>query len=202
MSDGYLIPTQTHRVTTAVSNSRFITTISYVSTVDEAKAFLAAVRTEMPDANHHVYAFRVGFGNSVIEGMSDDGEPSGTSGPPVLAVLRGSDVGDVIVVVTRYFGGTLLGTGGLVRAYGDDAREGLATLPTERKIEKSTLGIELSYHFFDQVKRLIAQYDGVLDEESFAAEVTIIASFPVDCVAGFSAALIELTAGSVQPIIL
>jgi len=202
MSAGYLIPTQTHRVTTAVSNSRFITTIGHVSAVDEAKAFLAAVRAEMPDANHHVYAYRVGFGNSVIEGMSDDGEPSGTSGPPVLAVLRGSDIGDVIVVVTRYFGGTLLGTGGLVRAYGDAAREGLATLPTERKIEKSILGIELPYHFFEQVKRLIAQHGGTLDEETFAADVTILASFPVDRIAGFSADLIELTAGSVQPIVL
>ena len=94
------------------------------TTVKEAKAFLAAVRAEMPDANHHVYAYRVGFGNSVIEGMSDDGEPSGTSGPPVLAVLRGSGIGDVIVVVTRYFGGTKLGTGGLVRAYSDAARAG------------------------------------------------------------------------------
>jgi uncharacterized YigZ family protein len=202
MSAGYLIPTQTHRVTTTVSNSRFITTIGHVSTVDEAKAFLAGVRTEMPDANHHVYAFRVGFGNSVIEGMSDDGEPSGTSGPPILAVLRGSGIGDVIVVVTRYFGGTLLGTGGLVRAYGDSVREGLATLPTERKIEKCILGIELPYHYFEQVKRLITHYDGVIDEESFAADVTILASFPVDRIAGFSTNLTELTAGSVEPLIL
>jgi uncharacterized YigZ family protein len=202
MSDGYLIPTQTHRVTTTVSNSRFITTIGHVTAVDEAKAFLAGVRAEMPDANHHVYAFRVGFGNSVIEGMSDDGEPSGTSGPPVLAVLRGSGIGDVIVVVTRYFGGTLLGTGGLVRAYGDGAREGLATLPTERKIKKNILGIELPYHYFEQVKRLIAHHDGVIGEESFAADVTILASFPVDRVAEFSAELIELTAGSVQPLVM
>src|SRR6185295_20259621 len=99
MSDGYLIPTQTHRVTTAVSNSRFLTTIGHVNTVDEAKAFLAAVRAEMPDANHHVYAYRVGYGNSVIEGMSDDGEPTGTAGPPTLAVLRGANIGDTLVVV-------------------------------------------------------------------------------------------------------
>lgn len=150
MSTGYLIPAQTHRINTAVSNSRFITTIGRVNTVEEAKSFLAAIRSEMPDANHHVYAYRVGFGNSVIESMSDDGEPSGTSGPPVMAVLRGSGIGDVVVVVTRYFGGTKLGTGGLVRAYGDAAREGLATLPTERKIEKATLGIELPYHYFEE----------------------------------------------------
>lgn len=202
MSTGYLIPAETCRVTTTVSNSRFVTTIGRVDTVDEAKAFLAAVRAEMPSANHHVYAYRVGFGNSVIEGMSDDGEPSGTSGPPVLAVLRGSGIGDVIVVVTRFFGGTLLGTGGLVRAYGDGTRTGLEALRTERKIEKATLGIELPYHFFEQVKRLIAHHNGAIDDETFAGEVTVLASFALDDIPPFTAALTELTAGSVEAVVL
>ncbi|HVU11803.1 MAG TPA: YigZ family protein [Phototrophicaceae bacterium] len=200
MSDGYLVPAETINVTTAVSNSRFVTTIGRVTSVDEAKVFLASVRATLPDAHHHVYAYRVGFGNSVIEGMSDDGEPSGTSGPPVLAVLRGSGIGDVIVVVTRYFGGTKLGTGGLVRAYGDAARAGLEALVTERKIEKQTLGIEAPYHYFELIKRLIGQYSGDIDEETFGAAVTILAAFPLDQVAGFSAALIELTAGTVEAI--
>jgi uncharacterized YigZ family protein len=200
VSNGYLIPAQTHRVTTAVSNSRFITTIARVSSVDEAKAFLAQVRVEMPDANHHVYAYRVGYGNSVIEGMSDDGEPSGTSGPPVLAVLRGSGIGDVIVVVTRYFGGTKLGTGGLVRAYGDSAHAGLESLPTERKIEKAVLGVEMPYHYYQPVKRLIEQHSGEIDDETFAGDVTVLASFPVDNIAAFSADLIELTNGTVTAI--
>ena len=125
------IPTEKPRLTLEVSNSRFITTVSYVDSVNSARGFLAAVRDEMPDANHHVYAYRIGYGNSVIEGMSDDGEPSGTAGPPVLAVLRGTNIGDVIVIVTRYFGGTKLGTGGLVRAYSEAARLGLSSLKTE-----------------------------------------------------------------------
>ena len=202
MSEGYAIPAQAHRVATAVSNSRFITSIGRVDSVDEAKAFLSSIRTEMPDANHHVYAYRVGFGNSVIEGMSDDGEPSGTSGPPVLAVLRGSGIGDVIVVVTRYFGGTKLGTGGLVRAYGDAARAGLETLPTQRKIEMATVGIELPYHYFDQIKRLIEQHGGTLDDENFAADVTVIATFPADVIEAFSAALTELTNGKVEAVVM
>ena len=197
---GYLIPAQTNRVTTTAANSRFITTVGHVTTVGEAKAFLATVRAEMPDANHHVYAYCVGFGNSVIEGMSDDGEPSGTSGPPVLAVLRGSGIGDVIVVVTRYFGGTKLGTGGLVRAYSEGARTGLASLVTTRKIEMRTLGIEIPYRYFEQLKRLIAQYDGIVGEETFAGEVTVLATFPADQTEAFAAALVELTAGSVAPI--
>jgi uncharacterized YigZ family protein len=200
VSTGYLIPAQTHRTTLGVSNSRFITTIGRVDTVDEAKAFLSSVRAEMPDANHHVYAYRVGYGNSVIEGMSDDGEPSGTSGPPVLAVLRGSGIGDIIVVVTRYFGGTKLGTGGLVRAYGDSARAGLESLPTERKIEKAVLGVEMPYHFYQPVKRLIEQHNGEIDDETFAGDVSLLVSFPVDDIPAFSADLIELTNGTVSPI--
>jgi uncharacterized YigZ family protein len=202
MSRGYLIPAETHRVSMMVSNSRFIATAAFAPTVEEAKARLAAVRAEMPDANHHVYAYRVGYGNSVIEGMSDDGEPSGTSGPPTLAVVRGSDIGDIIVIVTRYFGGTLLGTGGLVRAYGGAARLILSALKTERKIERKLVGIALPYPFYSPTRRLIEQNEGRIDEETFGSDVTIIVSFPIDQVSSFSAALVELTNGTVEPVML
>ena len=200
--NGYLVPAETHRVTTMVSNSRFIASVTRANTVDEAKAFLAGIRQEMPDATHHVYAFRVGYGNSVIEGMSDDGEPSGTAGPPVLAVVRGSDIGDIVMVVTRYFGGTKLGTGGLVRAYGDAARAALESLKTERKIERKTLGIETPYTFYQPIRRLVDEHEGVIDEEEFAADVTILASFPLDQIETFTSAVIELTAGNVSPVVL
>ena len=200
--NGYLIPAQTHRSELMIVNSRFITSVGFAPAVDDAKAFITTIRTEMPDATHHVYAFRVGYGNSVTEGMSDDGEPSGTSGPPVLAVLRGRDIGDIVTVVTRYFGGTKLGTGGLVRAYTDSARQALDTLPVIRKIKRSLVGIDLPYPFFEQVKRLIAQHEGTIDEETFAADVTILATFPDDSIEPFSYALSELTAGSIQPVVL
>lgn len=200
--NGYLIPAQTHRNELLIVNSRFITTVGFAPTVDDAKAFIVSIRAEMPDATHHVYAFRVGYGNSVIEGMSDDGEPSGTSGPPVLAVLRGRDIGDIVTVVTRYFGGTKLGTGGLVRAYTDSARQALDTLPLIRKIKRSVVGIDLPYPFFEQVKRLIEQHEGTVDEETFAADVTIVATFPDDSIEAFGHAVSELTAGRVQPVIL
>ncbi|RRR68314.1 MAG: YigZ family protein, partial [Candidatus Viridilinea halotolerans] len=115
----YPIPAATTRITLQVLNSRFIGTAGYTPSVVAAREFIAAVRGAMPDATHHCYAYLVGYGASVTAGMSDDGEPSGTAGRPMLAVLRGADLGDVTVVATRYFGGTLLGTGGLVRAYGD-----------------------------------------------------------------------------------
>ncbi|MBZ0292303.1 MAG: YigZ family protein [Anaerolineae bacterium] len=200
MSKHYLIPATKQRTEITVVNSRFITTVGRVENTDEAKQFLGDVRVEMPDASHHVYAYRVGYGNSVIESMSDDGEPSGTAGPPVMAVLRGTEIGDVIVVVTRYFGGTKLGTGGLVRAYSEAARDALAQLPVEEKIEKRLLGIDTPYTYYEQIKRLIDQYHGVINEESFTSEVALIAEFPVDDIQPFSDALRELTAGQLEPI--
>ncbi|MCX7792579.1 MAG: YigZ family protein, partial [Chloroflexaceae bacterium] len=119
MTSRYPIPAGRARAELLVLNSRFVATAGPAPDVEAAKAFIAAIRQELPGASHHCYAFLAGHGASVIAGMSDDGEPAGTAGRPMLAVLRGSGLGDVVVVVTRYFGGALLGTGGLVRAYGD-----------------------------------------------------------------------------------
>ncbi|RMF85118.1 MAG: YigZ family protein, partial [Planctomycetota bacterium] len=94
----YRIPAGRARVELRVSNSRFIATIAPAATMAEAQQILREIRAEMPDATHHVYAFKIGYGASVSEAMSDDGEPSGTSGPPALAVLRGADIGDVALV--------------------------------------------------------------------------------------------------------
>ena len=197
----YLIPVETQRTEIIVVNSRFIATAGYAQTIADAKQFLQTVRSEMPDASHHVYAFRVGYGNSVIEGMSDDGEPSGTAGPPALAVLRGTEIGDVIVVITRYFGGTKLGTGGLVRAYTEAAQTVLSTLKTALNIKKQVVGIEFSYPLYERIKRLIGQFDGAIEDETFAADITLLISFPVDQISGFAADLKELTAGQVSPIL-
>jgi uncharacterized YigZ family protein len=199
---GYPIPAKTIRIENRVINSRFIATIGPVRTVDEAKAFIAAIRREMPDATHHVHAFRVGYGGSITEGMTDDGEPSGTAGPPVLAVLRGADVGDVVIVVTRYFGGTKLGTGGLVRAYGDAARSSLEALPLTRRIPKSVVGIEIAYSFYEQLKRILAEHEAVIDEQDFAANVTLYVTVPTDHLPALTEALMTLTAGRVQPTLL
>ena len=108
----YPIPASETRIEMKVKNSRFIATAAPVFSVDEAKAFIARVRDEFSDASHNVPAYQVGFGPSTIAHCSDDGEPSGTAGRPMLAVVRGSGLGDIAVVVTRYFGGTKLGTGG------------------------------------------------------------------------------------------
>jgi uncharacterized YigZ family protein len=198
MQNGYRIPARIHRTEITIVNSHFITTIGRAGTADAAKAFIASVRQEMPDASHHVYAFRAGYGNSVTEGMSDDGEPSGTAGPPILAVLRGADIGDIVVVITRFFGGTKLGTGGLVRAYTESAQTGLSALPTEEKIPKVTVGIELSYSLYERVRLLITRYNGKIDDEQFSGDVTLIATFPAHEAAAFNDELAELSAGKLS----
>lgn len=200
MTEPYLIPNGFHRIETEVARSRFIASVSFTPTVDDAKAFLAQIRAEMPDASHHVYAFRVGYGASVVEGMSDDGEPSGTAGPPVLAVLRGSKIGDIAIVVTRYFGGTKLGTGGLVRAYSESAHVALNSLVTTLKIEKRLLGIEIPYSLYNQVKLLIEAHHGTIEEELFEADITLMIRFALDDIAPFADALRDLSNGKIAPI--
>src|SRR5574338_175262 len=118
----YAVPLNEIRREHEVLNSRFIATLAPVFSADDARAFIARMKKEFADASHNVPAYILGGGNTVTEYFSDDGEPSGTAGRPALTVLRGSGMGDVAVVITRYFGGTLLGTGGLVKAYTESAQ--------------------------------------------------------------------------------
>jgi uncharacterized YigZ family protein len=185
-----------------VSNSRFIATAAPAFSVEEAKAFIGRIRAEFSDASHNVPAYIIGYGSSVISHTSDDGEPSGTAGRPMLAVLQGSGLGDIVVVVTRYFGGTKLGTGGLVRAYGDAVREVLAVLPRAEKVPTHTVMMELPYSLLERIRLLIAAHDGRILDESFAASITISAQFLVERFSAFAAALQELSQGQVEATII
>ena len=200
MAEGYQIPAATIRTEMIIKKSRFITTALLASTVTRARERMADLRAEMPRAHHHVYAFRIGFGNSITEGMSDDGEPSGTAGPPTLAVVRGCGIGDILLVTARYFGGTKLGTGGLVRAYTASAQLAIAELKTELKVEKTTLGMDMPYSFYNLVKRLIAANRGTIVDEVFDADILVIARFVESDAARFADELRERSAGRVSPV--
>jgi uncharacterized YigZ family protein len=193
-----LIPAATAQTEIRVINSRFIATAGPANSVEAARAFIATIRVAQPDASHHVYAYVIGHGGTTTLGMSDDGEPSGTAGRPILAILKGSGLGDVVLVVTRYFGGTLLGTGGLVHAYGDAAREVLAILPRTEKIERRTLCVTVSYATYELTRRLAALYSASIDSEEFAADVTLLITLPLSKTAAFRIALSEATAGAVK----
>ena len=194
----YPVPAQETRVELTVSNSRFIATLAPVFSVDEAKAFVARVKAEFADASHNVPAYLVGYGDSVTAHCTDAGEPSGTAGRPMLAVLRGSGLGDVAVVVTRYFGGTLLGTGGLVRAYSDAVRLALESAPRAEKVLAHTVMLGFGYSYVERMRRLVAAHHGQVLDEDFAAEVTLTARFAVEHLEAFQYALSELSEGRVR----
>jgi uncharacterized YigZ family protein len=196
--DRYPIPARETRTEIQVLNSRFVATAAPVFSVTEAKEFVVRMKEEFADATHNVPAYLVGHGASVTAHCSDDGEPAGTAGRPALAVLKGSGLGDVAVVVTRYFGGTKLGTGGLVRAYGDAVRAVLEDLPLAEKVPTHTLLIAAPYSFFERVRLAIEGHHGEVLDEEFAADVTLTARFPVERVPVFQATLQEMSNGTLE----
>ncbi len=194
----YPVPLAEVRREIIVVNSRFIATLAPAFSVEQAKALIQRVRAEFPDASHHVPAYRVGFGESVIDHCSDAGEPSGTAGQPALAVLRGSGLGDVAVVVTRYFGGTKLGTGGLVRAYSDAVKTVLQSVRRAEKVLTATVMVELPYPYLERIRRLVLAHRGQVLEEDFGAQVVAVLRFAVEDLPSFQSSLAELTNGQVQ----
>jgi uncharacterized YigZ family protein len=194
----YPNPPSTARAEHIVVNSRFIATIGEARTVQDAKAFIDAVRSEFSDATHNVFAYICGYGPSTTEGMSDDGEPSGTAGRPALTVLRGSGLGDVVVVITRYFGGTKLGTGGLVRAYTQSAQAALEVLPRAERVELRRGLLEIPYPIYERAKLLVDACGGRIETEEFGTAVVLTLEFAVDLMARFEADLQELTAGKIE----
>ena len=194
----YPVPAREIRAESMVVNSRFIATLAPVFSVEEAKAFIARLRAEFADASHNVPAYLVGHGDSVIAHCSDAGEPPGTAGRPMLEVLRGSGLGDVAVVVTRYFGGTLLGTGGLVRAYSDAVRQVVQAAPRAHKVLTHTVMAGFPYRYLERVRLLVTAHHGQVLDEEFAAEITLTARIGVEHFAGFQEALRELSSGAFQ----
>ena len=194
----YPVPTQEIRRELVVVNSRFIATLAPAFTVEQAKAFIARIRSEFKDASHNVAAFLVGYGDSVIAHCNDNGEPAGTAGRPSLAVLKGSGLGDVAVVVTRYFGGTKLGTGGLVRAYGDAVHLVVKDVIRAEKVLTHTIVLAVPYNLFERVRMLVAAHHGQILDEDFGAGVTITAQFEIERFPTFQTALQTLSNGVLQ----
>jgi uncharacterized YigZ family protein len=179
-----------------ISRSRFITTIARASTVDDATAFIRAVGEEFRDAMHNCWAYLVGPpGDTGRIGMSDDGEPHGTAGRPMLAALRHAGIGDVAVVVTRYYGGTKLGTGGLVRAYGGGVQQALATLPLTERIEYAFLTVVIDYSRIAVLQQLCGDFEAEVLAQAFAVNVRVDVRLPGEHADRFRAAVLDATRG-------
>jgi uncharacterized YigZ family protein len=195
MSERYPVPAHEIRRENIVVNSRFIATLAPIFSVEDAKTFINRIRAEFDDASHNVPVYLVGFGSSVIAHCSDAGEPSGTAGRPALEVLRGSGLGDVAVVITRYFGGTKLGTGGLVRAYSDAVRSVVTDVPRAHKVLTHTAMLGLPYNWLERARLLVASHHGQILDEDFAAEITLTARFPVSNFEPFRQVLLDQSNG-------
>ena len=198
MSKLYSIPLTEIRREHVVVNSRFIATLSPAFSVEEARTFIGRIKKEFADASHNVPAYIIGGGNTVTEFCSDDGEPSGTSGKPALAVLRGSGLGDVAVVITRYFGGTLLGTGGLVKAYTESTQLVVNVVECGQRVNVYVAMLAIPYNLLERVRLMVGRNNGVVVGEDFAGDVTMTLQFPVGVFEEFQKQLQELSAGRLK----
>jgi len=195
----YPVPAGRHRVTEEISRSRFITTVARADSIEAATAFVDGVRLEFADATHHCWAYVVGPpGDTARVGMSDDGEPHGTAGRPMLTILLHGGVGDIAAVVTRYYGGTKLGTGGLVRAYGGGVQKALATMPRGERVELTTLDVVVSYPAVSAMQQIFPTFEVEVIAEVYEADVRYEVRLPVAGVAGLRAAVLDATRGQAR----
>jgi uncharacterized YigZ family protein len=192
----YPIPARRCRSEAEVKRSRFIATLAPAPTVAEARAFIEEMRAEFSDASHNCWAYLVGPpGSSGHVGMSDDGEPHYTAGRPMLTMLLHSEVGDVAAVVTRYFGGTKLGKGGLVRAYSGGVRDALQELEVTERVRYQEMDLLVDYTWVTHLKRMLPDHEATIEEERFGADVSFRLKLPEHRLPAFVAALEDTTNG-------
>ena len=181
---------------TIVNRSRFICYLRPCSSSEEAKAYIKEIQLLHPQASHHCYAFVFGApDDSQSYGFSDDGEPTGTAGRPMLAVLQGGGIGQICAVVVRYFGGTKLGTGGLQRAYGGSVRQALTLIKTATKVPMVHKILACDYTQINDVLHLLAQQGGLVTEQDFSERVFLTMSIPVALLTSFQQQLSTLSSG-------
>lgn len=196
MSARYPIPARVHRVEETIQRSRFITTAAHAPDAEAAHAFVQRIRDEFPDATHNCWAFVAGPpGSTTHIGMSDDGEPHGTAGKPMLTTLLHSGVGEVVAVCSRWFGGVKLGTGGLGRAYSGGVKRVLEDLPVEEKIERVSLDVVVGYAEVDALQRLVQEMEAVVEAEEYGADVRYRCAVPEHRLEAFMRAVADATRG-------
>ncbi|MGG4665502.1 IMPACT family protein [Providencia vermicola] len=181
----YLIPAETISFTEEIKKSRFITYLAHTEGIEAAKDYIQSIKAQYPDARHHCWAFVAGRPDDSQQlGFSDDGEPTGTAGKPIMAQLLGSQLGEITCVVVRYFGGIKLGTGGLVKAYGNGAQQALKILSTQTKVPQKVFNLVCDYSLINAIEQLLAQVNGVILHSDYnevvALQITIPATLEQD----------------------
>ena len=198
--DTYDIPAEPLSISEeTIKKSRFITLLAHTEGVEAAKAFVQQIKAEHPTARHHCWAWMAGPPDDSQQlGFSDDGEPSGTAGKPMLAQLMGSRVGEITAVVVRYYGGVMLGTGGLVKAYGGGVQQALKQLARKQKIPMRRFQLRCDYAQLSDVERLVQRFEGELLKTEFLDVVTLTLALPYAQVAGFTQNLTDISRGALM----
>ncbi len=195
----YPIPGAAISVSEEIKKSRFITLLAPTCGVEAAKAFIQQVREEHPTARHHCWAFVAGAPDDSQQlGFSDDGEPSGTAGKPILAQLMGSGIGEITAVVVRYYGGVKLGTGGLVKAYGSGVQQALKQLVVSTKVPQVEYTLLCDYAQLALVENLLQQSEGRIVHGEYGADVMLHLALPATGIEAFGSKLRDLSRGSLQ----
>jgi uncharacterized YigZ family protein len=178
--DSYLVPASTQVFELEIKRSRFITSVGRINDRAEGKPFVQQLRTKHPTASHHCWAYMAGKPNDAHQyDQSDDGEPKGTAGKPMLNVLTHSGLGNTIVVVTRYFGGIKLGAGGLVRAYSQSVSEALKQLQTSEQLVTLPLSIRFPYTYQGKIEHYLTSQGISIIGQSFEADVSYTLAVPL-----------------------
>ncbi|MCW8335942.1 YigZ family protein [Vibrio paucivorans] len=188
----YLVPAASATFEEEIKKSVFITQLAHTPSVDAAKAFIDQVKVQHAAARHNCWAFVAGRSEDSMKwGFSDDGEPSGTAGKPILAQLSGSGVGEISAVVTRYSGGIKLGTGGLVKAYGGGVQQALKLLQTIEKKITTKLNLALDYGFMPIAQSVMAQFEAVEVEAQYSDQVLLVLEIELRHVDAFTQSIVN-----------
>ena len=190
----YCVPAAAGEASFTEKRSEFLGHVRPVESEEEARAFVAEMKKKYYDARHNCWCYIIKDG---AERYSDDGEPQGTAGMPILEVLRHENLTDCVCVVTRYFGGILLGTGGLVRAYTQGAQVAVAAAGVQRMSLYTVALIACPYNLYDIVTHLLPEYDCAVEETDYGADVTLTVTLPAGGEDRLNAGLAEATAGTV-----
>lgn len=184
-----------------VKGSKFIATAAHAASPKDAEAFITRISKKYFDATHNCYAYHVGFGASPVFRYNDDGEPSGTAGKPIYHAILAKQLTNIAVVVTRYFGGTKLGTGGLVRAYGDAALAVLEQCPIMTEIIYESLAIRFPYEETNTIMRLISSVEGKIIETRYEQTTEMNVHVRAGKIDVFKSKLIDLTRGRAEIVV-
>ncbi len=195
----YPIPAELLRCEIEVKHSRFIATVETTDTPEAAFSFISRIKQEFPDATHNCWAYLIGApGNTDRIGLSDDGEPHGVAGKPMLTTIQHSGIGDVSVVVTRYFGGTKLGKGGMVKAYTLSVKTALEQLKITEKIDWVELSATIDYQFLDPLERLLPDFEAELLEKQFTEKICLNLKLPAEKLSDFCTRSTDLCSGQIE----